>query len=259
MGDGEQVQIWKDKWLHNPSTYRVVTPENLGLQVTRVCELIYGDQMEWKEHLVCQVFLPQDVDAILSIPLSTHGARDRLIWAESKNGKFMVKSAYRLAQDISTERNLPESSNPAALKQVWRDLWNMRVLNMIKHFARRACRDILAIKENLWKRCITKDNLCESCGKELEFACHIFWLCDSAKEVWSSNKLILPIEINSSWKFIDALWKLQQWSNSCLDLVERTIMLCWGICKYRNERRHGGVRRNGLAIIRSSLRLLDEF
>ena len=31
VGDGEQVQIWRDKWLHNPSTYRVVTPENSGL------------------------------------------------------------------------------------------------------------------------------------------------------------------------------------------------------------------------------------
>ena len=117
--------------------------------MTRVCDLIDGDRMEWKEHLIHQVFLPQDVDAILSIPLNTHGARDCLIWAESKNGKFTVRSAYRLAQEISTEGNSPESSDPAALKQVWKDLWNMRVLNKIKYFAWRACRDILATKENL--------------------------------------------------------------------------------------------------------------
>ena len=199
------------------------------------------------------------MDAILSIPLRTHGARDRLIWAKSKNGKFLVRSAYRLAQEISTEGNSPESSNPAALKQVWKDLWNMRVSNKIKHFAWRACRDILATKENLWKRRITKDNICESCGKEPKSACHIFWFCDSAKEVWSSSKLILPIKINPSWKFIDALWKLQKWSDTCPDLVEHTVTLCWGIWKYRNERRHGGVRRNGLALVRSLLRLLDEF
>ena len=133
----------------------------------------------------------------------------------------------------------------------------MRVLNKIKHFAWRACRDILATKENLWKRRITKDNICESCGKEPESACHIFWLCDSAKEMWSSSKLILPIEINPSWKFIDVLWKLQKWLDTCAK--ERTVTLCWGIWKYRNERRHGGVRRNGLAVVRSSLRLLDKF
>ena len=135
----------------------------------------------------------------------------------------------------------------------------MRVPNKIKHFAWRACRDILATKENLWKRHITKDNICESCGKEPKSACHIFWLCDSVKEVWSSSKLILPIEINPSWKFIDVLWKLQKWLDTCPDLVERIVTLCWGIWKYRNERRHGGVRRNGLAVVRSSLRLLDKF
>ena len=90
--------------------------------MTRVCDLLKGDRMEWKEHLIHQCFLPQDVDAILSIPLSTHGARDRLIWAESKSVKFMVRSAYRLAQEISTGGNSPKSSDPAALKQFWRDL-----------------------------------------------------------------------------------------------------------------------------------------
>ena len=90
VGDGEQIQVWRDKWLHNPSTYRVVTPKRDGLHVTWVCNLIDGDQMEWKEHLIRQCFLPKDVDAILSIPLSAHGASDRLIWAASKNGKFLV-------------------------------------------------------------------------------------------------------------------------------------------------------------------------
>ena len=79
VGDGEQIQVWRDKWLHNPSTYRVVTPERPGLQVTWVCDLLDSDWMEWKEHLICQWFLPQDVEAILSIPISTHGARDCLV------------------------------------------------------------------------------------------------------------------------------------------------------------------------------------
>ncbi|KAL0013435.1 hypothetical protein SO802_000504 [Lithocarpus litseifolius] len=34
IGDGERIQVWKDKWLPNPSTYKVVTLENLGSEVT---------------------------------------------------------------------------------------------------------------------------------------------------------------------------------------------------------------------------------
>ena len=166
------------------------------------------------------------MNAILSIPLSAHEASDRLIWVASKNEKFLVQSAYRLAQEMSTRGNSPKSSNFATLKKVWRDLWRMHVPNKIKHFARKACKAILATKENLWKRKITKDNLCESCGNAPESTCHIFWFCDSAKEVWASSKLILPFKINPSWKFIDTMWKLQKWSTVCPSLVERTIMVC---------------------------------
>ena len=59
--------------------------------------IIDEDSKEWKRALVCQSFLPQDVDAILSIPLSVTGVRDRAIWAENKNGRFSIRSAYRLA------------------------------------------------------------------------------------------------------------------------------------------------------------------
>ena len=89
------------------------------------------------------------MNAILSIPLSAHGASDRLIWVASKNEKFLVRSAYRLAQEMSTRGNSPKSSNFATLKKVWRDLWRMHVPNKIKHFAQKACKDILATKENL--------------------------------------------------------------------------------------------------------------
>ena len=60
--------------------------------------LINNATKEWKVDLIKQWFIPQDVEAILSIPLSAHGARDRLIWTGSRNGKFSVRSAYRLAQ-----------------------------------------------------------------------------------------------------------------------------------------------------------------
>ncbi|KAL4607916.1 hypothetical protein ACB092_09G209800, partial [Castanea dentata] len=92
VGDGENIQIWKDKWLQNPSTYRVVTPECTSLQGGRVCDLIDGDRMEWMEGLIRQNFLPEDVKAILSILLSTHGGRDCVIWTGNKNGKFTVRS-----------------------------------------------------------------------------------------------------------------------------------------------------------------------
>ena len=79
VGNGEQIQVWRDKWLHNPSTYRIVKPERAGLHMMWICDVIDGDRMEWKEHLIRRCFLPQDLNAILSIPLSAQWASDRVV------------------------------------------------------------------------------------------------------------------------------------------------------------------------------------
>ena len=118
--DGERIQVWKDKWLPNPSTYKVVTPENLGPGVTWVRDIIDGDRMEWRADLIRQTFMPQDVDAILNIPLSANRARDRLIWAGTKNGKFSVRSAYKMAQETEWGVKGAEPSDPTKLREIWR-------------------------------------------------------------------------------------------------------------------------------------------
>ena len=40
----------------------------------------------------------------------------------------------------------------------------MNVPNKVKHFTWKACRNILATKENLWRRKVTQEGLCEECG-----------------------------------------------------------------------------------------------
>lgn len=97
VGDGKRINVWKDKWIPSPRTYKVVTPERPPSQIQWVCNLVDEDSKEWKGDLVKHCFLSQDTEAILSIPLSANGVGDRVIWAENKNGRFSVKSAYRLA------------------------------------------------------------------------------------------------------------------------------------------------------------------
>ncbi|KAL0004817.1 hypothetical protein SO802_012378 [Lithocarpus litseifolius] len=76
--------------------------------------------MEWRADLICQNFMPQDVDATLSIPLSAHRARDKLILAGTKNGKFSVRSAYKMAQEATWGGKGAEPSDPTVLTGIWR-------------------------------------------------------------------------------------------------------------------------------------------
>lgn len=59
---------------------------------------------------------------------------DFITWLHNKNGKFTVKSAYRVAQQVLKVRRGAESSNGGYGKQVWAALWKLKILNKIKVF-----------------------------------------------------------------------------------------------------------------------------
>ena len=69
----------------------------------------------------------------------------------------------------------------------------------------------------------------------------------------------MPFEVLPSWEFMDVMCQLQKWGDPYTGLVERTITICWGIWKNRNEVKHGGKGRTGRAVVRSALMLLDEY
>ena len=79
VGDGSSVQIWLDKWLPKQTTFRVISPPTTIPADLRVCTLLNEDNREWKEDMIRQIFLPDDVNAILGIPRSRTQAKDHLI------------------------------------------------------------------------------------------------------------------------------------------------------------------------------------
>ena len=63
-------------------------------------ELIHTERNSWKEEVIRQLFLPVDTDTILGIPLSIRLPGDRIIWVETNNGCFTVRSAYKVAMNL---------------------------------------------------------------------------------------------------------------------------------------------------------------
>ena len=56
-------------------------------------------------NVLAALFLPYEVDIIQSIPLSSRLLEDKLVWAESPNGKFSIHSAYAVATRLSLHPN----------------------------------------------------------------------------------------------------------------------------------------------------------
>jgi hypothetical protein len=168
-----------------PSSYTIQSYPKILDPDAKVRELINREVNCWNKPLLDEIFLPNEVLAILSIPLSSTNQGDRLIWRGTANGLFSVRSAYHLAKE-RVEQNQPESSDRGALGRSWRTPWRLRVPNAEKNFMWRACHEILPTKYNLFKQKIVSDPLCPICGLENETSLHILWECSSARDVWSS-------------------------------------------------------------------------
>jgi hypothetical protein len=60
VGDGEDIQIWKDRWLPSPTTFKVITPVPGLLGDARVSELITQDPICWNIPLIDSLFMERD-------------------------------------------------------------------------------------------------------------------------------------------------------------------------------------------------------
>ena len=258
VGNGKSIQIWFEDWLPSNSYPKILSTAHPPWEGTKVSTLIVEDLGEWNSEVVRQLFSVEEVDMILSIPLSKRLLEDRMVWSGTRNGKFSVSSAYHSIRELGNI-NKVECSDASGMKQLWKSIWNLNLPNKIRSFAWRACREALATKSNLKKRQITKDDICIQCGKEAETSLHLFWFCDRAKEVWSNSKTALPFSLDHRWYFIDVMWQLVKHSSICSDLMEKILSLCWEIWKERNSVRNGGGAREGKLLVRNATALVEEF
>ncbi|KAL4615193.1 hypothetical protein ACB092_07G106400 [Castanea dentata] len=97
VGNGRAIEICKDKWLHEPSTFRLTSQAIVVPSDAKVSLLINPHIAAWRTDTVQQFFSPDDAVAILSIPLSYRLPMDRLVWAYTPRGVFTVRSVYKVA------------------------------------------------------------------------------------------------------------------------------------------------------------------
>ena len=114
----------------------------------------------WNTSVVKNCFLPHEVEAILSIPISQSMLDDALVWAWTKQGNFTVKSAYHVAHGWLVEGKGKgagsEESNLNKKKEFWKAIWGLKCPSKVRHFMWRACKNILPINYCLCLRKVSK-------------------------------------------------------------------------------------------------------
>jgi hypothetical protein len=96
VDNGQKAQIWKDRWVPSLHYGQIHTPPSLLDEKATVSNLIDEDTKGWKIHMLESLFAQDEVQMIKNIPLSCMNKEDIQIWRGTKNGVFIVRSAYHV-------------------------------------------------------------------------------------------------------------------------------------------------------------------
>lgn len=161
VGNVESISVWSDSWLPGNSVLDVPTYLSSANKDMKVAELINTHLCCWKNDVLVENFLNQDIDLIKQIPLSLRRPVDSLYWWPAKDGKYTVKSAYWLGSLNHIQHW--ELTHGPEVSDRWSKIWSLDVPPKLKHFVWRAVGGCLAVKETLGKRHIASTKICSIC------------------------------------------------------------------------------------------------
>ncbi|KAK9993996.1 hypothetical protein SO802_023699 [Lithocarpus litseifolius] len=134
-----------------------------------------SDTRIWDPGQLAEYFLPWEVEMVARILLCENWDEDILIWPLTSDGEYSVCSAYRMLVAVECSSMLSSSSlNPS--QAFWKAICKIMVPNKIRHFVWRAVKDSLPTKQNLKKRRVSVDDICDGCGDHVELILHCLWL-----------------------------------------------------------------------------------
>lgn len=85
-----------------------------------MCDLIDPSSGSWKIKLIQSIFLPHEADSITGIALSSLLPDDKLVWAPTGNGRFSIRSAYKVAMEMANGKRKAVVSDDSQLRKFWK-------------------------------------------------------------------------------------------------------------------------------------------
>ena len=255
VGDGTKIKVCADKWLpRSPNHMAQPFPQTVHRDAT-VSELINHEHRLWREQIIRNCFSHTQTEEILSIPLCQNAREDTLIWGETRDGVFTVRSATLLARRIEEAKKQPHlASCSGAFDGRWVRIWRAQAIPRAKNLCWRACRDAIPTRVNLYKRGMEIDVYCPVCGSDYETPSHTFLDCEFAMDFWRKSPFRLCTKSRSQRDFGAWCHKVI----SALDEEQRGlfITLIWGLWCLRNRWVFEGKREH---VGTSLMRLVDSW
>ncbi|KAL5562410.1 hypothetical protein UlMin_032157 [Ulmus minor] len=231
VGSRKNIDIFKDRWLPEPSNFKVTTPPMLP-RVFKVAMLRLNND-DWNKALIEYLFNANDVKAILSLPIGSFEHDDVLFWHFTKDGEYTVKSGYKVALD---SRGCIEPSQPGPMQHWWKILWGLKLPPKVKSFCWKLCKGWLPTSLALSWRGMKIDKTCFRCKSHIESIFHALWKCSLVKDIWTLCGFSHFIDQHWEYDIIGFLWRM----HSLLSPKEFQlfIIVSWQVWAARNNHFH---------------------
>ena len=189
MGDGKKIDVWRDKWIKKPPSFKVELPQVQSTPL-KVGDLMKEGSREWNMDTVNEVLVRSDAELVAMIPLSRTLIPDKLIWRDSISGTLTVRSSYYEAHKLFKNEDLDRSLRTRA----WKIIWMAKVAPKVKYFMWRMLHECLPTRSILKAKGIQMANVCPVCGIQEETIPHLFFDCWVSSDVWGSGLPGLQIQ-----------------------------------------------------------------
>lgn len=150
---------------------------------SNVSSLIQNHQ--WNETIIRGVCLYFIAEEILKIPLSNAGTADVSFWKLDPNGKYSVRSGYRLGIGVGV--SYANLSNSEVSQNWWRFLWAMSIPPKIRLFWWRAVHDFIPTGFNLHRNHVPVSGWCHLCIFLEDTTSHALFFCPAMKTFWKQS------------------------------------------------------------------------
>lgn len=125
VGSGQMIDVWKHRWLPDPSHNKIVSPR-ANSTINWVSELFYSNTRIWDPGKLESNFYPQEADMVSRIQVSEVWDEDLLVWPLTTDGSYSVRRAYCLLALIEASTTL-SSSTPTKQRSLWKSIWKFRL------------------------------------------------------------------------------------------------------------------------------------
>ncbi|CAN1849714.1 Putative ribonuclease H protein At1g65750 [Linum perenne] len=223
--DGCDTLMWSGRWVDSGIQLGDYLRENVEIPnpEDKVVDIVNTDR-QWDIERLSRILKPEAVEMVIGMSTTRPGrGEDLCVWGGELDGRFSIKSAYRLICDPNPH-HLP-------IQDPWHSIWRWKGPNRVRACLWLTSHERLLTNLLRKRRNMTDDGLCGYCLHYEETVGHVLRDCSFAKIVWRQL---------GSFDMDGDTWNgdTSSWISHYLKAKQSLTfgVACWQIWKARNER-----------------------